>query len=304
MKIIIENWVYFPKITILILLGKVYAVLVVVYFNLRFGLELDSVFRLLAKPVQDAIRKAGFNEATLPQSLSFKSVLEGKNVLLLAPTGTGKTEAVLLPLFSKLIDQSPKERQKKGIQIIYITPLRALNRDMLKRLTFWSEQLNVSIDVRHGDTEMKIRRKQARQPPQMLVTTPETLQAILSGSQMRRHLCSVTTVIIDEVHEIVESKRGTQLTLALERLVEFAGEFQRIGLSATVGNPHEVAKFIAGSNRKVSVVEAVLAKDYRYSVESPRPTQSDYELAGKIHTSPEAAARTRLTELIDTHRAT
>ncbi len=289
----------------LILIGKVYAVLIVVYFNLRFGLQLDSVFGLLAKPVQDAIKNAGFNEATLPQTLSFKPVLEGKNVLLIAPTGTGKTEAVLLPLFSKLMDHKPEERKKKGIQIIYITPLRALNRDMLKRLTFWSELLDISVDVRHGDTEMKIRRKQARQPPQMLLTTPETLQAILSGSQMRRHLCSVSAVVIDEVHELVESKRGTQLALALERLVEFAGKFQRIGLSATVGNPQEVAKFIAGSNRTVNVIEAVLAKDYRYSVESPKPTQSDYELSGKIHIAPEAAARIRrLTQLIDTHKST
>ena len=111
---------------------------------------------------------------------------------------------------------------------------------------------------------MKIRRKQALKPPQMLVTTPETFQAILPGSQMRRHLGNVQCVIIDEVHDLAESKRGAQLTIALERVFEVTGkEFQRIGLSATVGNPEEVARFIAGTNREITIVQAVLAKNYR-----------------------------------------
>ncbi len=263
----------------------------------------NSVFELLAKPVQKALATLGFTEPTLPQTLAFPPILAGKNVLLIAPTGTGKTEAVLLPVFSKLVTQ---QEALKGIQVIYITPLRALNRDMLKRLTFWSQQLGITVEVRHGDTEMKTRRKQARQPPQMLVTTPETLQAILPGSQMRKHLSNVQHVIIDEVHELAESKRGVQLTLALERLFEVNGkEFQRIGLSATVGNPEEIAKFIAGTNRDINIVHAVLAKNYRYHVESPTPNQTDYEQAGKLETSPEAAARIRrLTEIIDTHKST
>ena len=264
----------------------------------------SSVFELLAKPVRKALADLGFTTPTLPQTLAFPPVLEGKNVLLIAPTGTGKTEAVLLPIFSKLVEQ--KNQDQKGIQVIYITPLRALNRDMFKRLTFWSQQLDITVEVRHGDTEMKIRRKQALKPPQMLVTTPETLQAILPGSQMRRHLSNVQCVIIDEVHDLAESKRGAQLTIALERVVEATGkEFQRIGLSATVGNPEEVARFIAGTNREITIVQAVLAKNYRYRVEYLTPTEKDYELAAKLETSPEAAARIRrLTELIDSHKST
>lgn len=269
-------------------------------------MPLYSVFSLLAKQIQDALTEVSFVEPTLPQTLAFPQVLEDKNVLLVAPTGTGKTEAILLPLFSKLIEQKVEAQTKKGIQIIYITPLRALNRDMFKRLTFWSQRLNITIEVRHGDTEMKVRRKQAQTPPQVLVTTPETLQAILAGSQMCRHLHCVTCVIIDEVHELAESKRGTQLTLALERLFEIVGkEFQRIGLSATIGNPNEVAKFIAGTNRPINIIQAVLEKNYQNSVENPQPTQKDYELTGKIHTSPEAAARIRrLIQLIDSHKST
>jgi len=122
-----------------------------------------SVFELLSKPVRKALATLGFSEPTLPQTLAFPPLLEGKNVLLIAPTGTGKTEAVLLPVFSKLVEQ--KNPEQSGIQVIYITPLRALNRDMFKRLTFWGEQLDITIEVRHGDTEMKIRRKQALKPP-------------------------------------------------------------------------------------------------------------------------------------------
>jgi ATP-dependent helicase Lhr and Lhr-like helicase len=264
----------------------------------------NSVFHLLAQAVQNALEETGFTEPTLPQTMAFPHILSGKNILLIAPTGAGKTEAVILPVFSKLLEQ--KKEDQKGIQVIYITPLRALNRDMLKRLTFWSQRLNISVEVRHGDTESKIRRKQAIKPPQMLVTTPETLQAILPGSQMRRHLASVEYVIIDEVHDLAESKRGSQLTIALERLFQITEkQFQRIGLSATVGNPEEVAKFIAGTKREITIVQAITSKNYQYHVEFPVPNETDYELAGKLETSPEASARIRrLMELIDPHKST
>jgi ATP-dependent Lhr-like helicase len=263
-----------------------------------------SVFTLLAKPVREAVEAFGFTEPTLPQTKAFHHILAGENVLLIAPTGTGKTEAVLLPIFSKLVEQ--KSNPTYGIQVIYITPLRALNRDMLKRLQYWGQKLDLTVDVRHGDTEMKIRRKQALKPPQVLVTTPETLQAILPGSQMRRHLKAVEFVVVDEVHDLASSKRGAQLSVALERLRLVTGqEFQRIGLSATVGNPKEIAQFIAGSRRKVSIVEASAEKSYRYSAENPTVTEEDYELAGKLKTALEAAARIRrILELVDSHQST
>lgn len=234
--------------------------------------------------------------------MAIPPILAVENVLLVAPNGSGKTEAVLLPIFSNFIQQNTK----KGISIVYITPLRALNRDMLKRLSFWASKLDVSIEVRHGDTEIKLRRRQALFPPNMLVTTPETLQAILPGSRMKQHLSHVKHVIVDEVHELASSKRGVQLTIALERLYEIVGkEIQRIGLSATVAEPEKVAKFIAGTNRSIKVVEATLPKGYRYSVEAPSPREEDYDLAGKLRTSPEAAARIRrIAELVDSHRST
>jgi ATP-dependent Lhr-like helicase len=262
----------------------------------------SDVFGFLAQPIRRGLAELGFSKPTLPQVLAIPHVLAGENVLLIAPTGSGKTEAVLLPVFSNFIQR----RDEKGISIVYITPLRALNRDLLKRLSFWAERLSIAVEVRHGDTELRLRRRQAVSPPHMLVTTPETLQAVLPGARMREHLSHVKWVIIDEVHELASSKRGTQLTVALERLCEIAEkEFQRIGLSATVGNPSQVAQFIAGTNRTIKVVQASLSKGYKYAVENPAPTDADYELAGKLGMSPEGASRIRrLIELVDSHKST
>jgi ATP-dependent Lhr-like helicase len=262
----------------------------------------SDVFGLLAKPVWDGLAELGFSKPTLPQVMAIPNILAGENVLLIAPTGSGKTEAVLLPVFSNFIHH----REAKGIGIVYITPLRALNRDLLKRLAFWAERLGITIEVRHGDTELRLRRRQAVSPPNMLVTTPETLQAVLPGVRMKEHLKHVRWVVVDEVHELASSKRGTQLAVALERLYEIAGrEFQRIGLSATVGNPEQVAQFIAGTNRSIRVIQASLSKGYKYVLENPVPTEADYELAGKIGISPEGAARIRrIAELVDSHRST
>lgn len=261
-----------------------------------------NVFDFLTRPVHSALVELGFSKPTLPQVLAIPPILAGDNLLLIAPTGTGKTEAVLLPVFSSL----SLHGSRIGIEVIYITPLRALNRDLLRRLEFWASRLGISIEVRHGDTEMKLRRRQAISPPQMLVTTPETLQAILPCARMRQHLKSVRFVIVDEVHELASSKRGVQLTLALERLYDLTRvEFQRIGLSATVGNPDEVAKFVAGTDRTIKVVQASMLKGYKYCVENPSPSEADYDLAGKLRTAPEAAARIRrIIELVDEHRST
>ncbi|MBX5321505.1 MAG: DEAD/DEAH box helicase [Candidatus Bathyarchaeota archaeon] len=262
----------------------------------------SEVFRFLAKPIREGLAELGFSKPTLPQVLAIPHILAGENLLLIAPTGSGKTEAVLLPVFSMFIQSIDEE----GISIVYVTPLRALNRDLLKRLSFWAVRLGIAVEVRHGDTELKLRRKQAVSPPHMLVTTPETLQAILPGTRMKGHLSHVKYVVIDEVHELASSKRGTQLTVALERLREVVGkDFQRIGLSATVGNPSQVAQFIAGANRNIKIIHASLSKGYRYAVENPAPADADYELAGKLGMLPEAAARIRrLTTLIDSHKST
>jgi len=244
----------------------------------------------------------GLYEPTEPQEKAIPAILDGENVFLVATTGSGKTEAVLLPVFSKFLEVPRKE----GISILYVTPLRALNRDMFRRISMWAKLLGLSVEVRHGDTEANIRRKQALKPPDMLLTTPETLQAILPGEIMRKNLSNVRFVIVDEVHNLAGEKRGAQLTVGLERLREVTGnDFQIIGLSATVGNPMEVAFFIAGTDRPIKVIECFSLKGYKYAVECPVPDQRDYDLAGELNLVPEAAARIRrILDLVNEHVST
>jgi ATP-dependent Lhr-like helicase len=210
--------------------------------------------------IQDCIRKRGFEELSEVQSRSIPLVVEGKNLLLIAPTGTGKTESAMLPVFNAMLREPPG-----GFTTLYITPLRSLNRDMLSRLEWWGKELGIRIGVRHGDTSQSERRRQALSPPDLLITTPETLQALFMGRVLRKHLKNVRYVIVDEIHELAAGKRGVQLSVALERLVNYAGEFQRIGLSATVGNPGEVGRFLCGK-RDFSVVEVPVAKNLEIGV--------------------------------------
>ena len=248
-----------------------------------------SVANYLEKKVREVAREFGIVELTLPQTMAIPQIIEGKNVLLIAPTGAGKTEAALLPVFSKLVSGERGD----GIKVLYIAPLRALNRDMLKRFEDWGKKLEINLTVRHGDTTLAERRRQATEPPDMLITTPETLQAILPGKRMREHLKSVRCVIVDEVHEIYQNKRGVQLSVGLERLSELAGNFQRIGLSATLGEPSGAAEFLAGKNREIIVLDATMEKDIEVEVESPAPTKADLQLTEKLGTDPTTAARLR-----------
>lgn len=260
-----------------------------------------NAFGLLVKPVRRLIEQKGFSKPTEPQEKIIPLVLAGKNVLLISPTATGKTEAAFLPVLSALLQQ----QGEPGIKVLYITPLRALNRDMLERFEWWCNNLDIKLAVRHGDTETKERVRQSRSPPDILITTPETLQAVLSGWIMRQHLQRVQWVIVDEVHEMADSKRGSQLALALERLRGMIGkDFQMVGLSATIGSPEKVAQFLVGNGRSVEVVRVPVARMMRLKVLFPTPDDEDVRLATQLYTHPEVAARLRIIrDYINRHKS-
>jgi ATP-dependent Lhr-like helicase len=258
-----------------------------------------DAFARLGPEVRSALSDRGFDSPTEPQRRAVPPIADGEDTLVVAPTGTGKTESAMLPVFDALAGD-----ERFGVGALYVTPLRALNRDMRERLDWWGDRLDLDVDVRHGDTSDYHRSKQADDPPDVLVTTPETLQAMLTGSKLRRALADVDHVVVDEVHELAGSKRGAQLAVGLERVRELSGPFQRVGLSATVGAPREVARFLTG-DRSCRIAEVDVGSDLAVSVRVPRVTEADEDLAGELMTQPDVASHVRaIREEVERHEST
>jgi len=272
-----------------------------------------DAFAALGEPVRAALSDRGFETPTEPQRRAIPPLAAGKNALVIAPTGTGKTETAMLPVFDALLERgsggesgsgssSDSAPGSEGIGALYVTPLRALNRDMLDRLDWWGDRLGTEIAVRHGDTTDYERSQQAEDPPDVLITTPESLQAILTGERMREGLADVEHVVIDEIHELAASKRGAQLAVGLERLRAVAGPFRRIGLSATVGEPAAVGRFLVGAgdpapdrpgDREFEVVAVDVGSRVEFEVVRPEVTPADERLAGRLATGEEVASHVR-----------
>ncbi|MBI2543281.1 MAG: DEAD/DEAH box helicase [Candidatus Aenigmarchaeota archaeon] len=256
------------------------------------------VFKQLSPKMQKVIQKR-FKEATLPQQLAIPYIASGLNVLVIAPTGSGKTESALLKIFERITEEEPKQ-----VNTLYITPMKSLNRDMLERIMWWAKELELEVAVRHGDTSPHERKMQIEFPPDIMITTLEQLQPMLTGKNIREILRNVKHIVIDEVHEVVDSKRGVQLTVALERIRELCGDFQLIMLSATVSNPEHVAEFFSGG-KLTKIVKADLDKKFDIDVIHPKPTSEDDKIAEKIFSSKDTAARVRtIMDLIEKSRST
>lgn len=179
-----------------------------------------------------------FKEFTPIQAKAIPIINTGKDTLIIAPTGSGKTEASFLPLLSKI-----HKGNSKPISILYISPLKSLNRDLIRRLREWAHVIDLRVAVRHGDTSQSERNLQSRNPANIFITTPETLGILLTVPRYREYFKNISSVIVDELHEVISSKRGLQLSLNLTRLREIT-DFQTVGASATLTDVKESAKFI------------------------------------------------------------
>ncbi|MDP3741763.1 MAG: DEAD/DEAH box helicase [Candidatus Micrarchaeota archaeon] len=261
----------------------------------------------LLAPAVAAITAREFTGFTEIQKQAIPPITKGENILVIAPTGSGKTETALLPILSRILEAKKTSEAKgeklKGIQAIYITPLRALNRDLMLRFEKWCKQLEISIAVRHGDTTATERAKQRDNPPLFLITTPETLQSLLIAPLLSDALVNVKQVVIDEIHELYDTKRGVQLGLGLARLEEKTPHFQRIGLSATIGSPEEVAKFLA-SDAKVCNTEQKRKLDLSVEyVTRPRGIEAA-KLKAQLHLPSTTISRMqRIEEIIHQHKS-
>ncbi len=239
----------------------------------------------------EVLKEIGIERLNDLQRVAIPKVAEGRDLLIVAPTGSGKTECAIIPILNKML-----KNKYEGIALIYITPLRALNRDMLRRFHTLARILDLSIAVRHGDTAEIERRKQSLKPPQILITTPETFQILFLGRRLREYLRNVRFVVLDEVHELAESERGVQLAVALERLKELTN-FQIIGLSATVKNAEEVAGFFGIS--EVLVWKG--RKAYEFYVIKP---EKETDLAEKLGVNEEFAKELEaIREIVESHKS-
>ncbi len=215
-----------------------------------------DVLELFSPPVAAWFRSA-FPAPTLAQTEGWPAIATGEHTLILAPTGSGKTLAAFLWALNGLTSTEPPEPAART-RLVYVSPLRALAVDVDKNLrapltgiTHAATRMGVAVTrpdvgIRTGDSSPELRRKLVRRPPDILITTPESLYLMLT-SRARESLVNVETVIVDEIHALAATKRGAHLALSLERLNRItASPPQRIGLSATQRPLEEIARFLGG----------------------------------------------------------
>ncbi len=266
---------------------------------------------------------AAFAAPTAAQTGAWEAISAGQHALVVAPTGSGKTLAAFLWSLDRLATESPPTDPTRRLRVVYVSPLKALAVDVERNLRAplagirqaaarlgWPEP-DLRVAMRTGDTPADERRRLPRQPPDILITTPESLYLLLTSSA-REALRGVEAVIVDEVHAVAGNKRGAHLALSLERLDALLPRpAQRIGLSATVRPVSEIARFLGGA-APVTVVQPPAAKTLRISVQVPVPdltdlTATDNELDPvdqPRRPSIWPAVEQRVYELIRAHRST
>ncbi len=228
----------------------------------------------LSEKLTKILKDIGFEDLTEIQKIVIPKIKNGKNIIFRAPTGYGKTLAAFLPILDKL------NPDLEGIQMLYITPLKSLNRDIFKNIIKISNKMGIEVDIRHGDTTAYERSNQVNMPPHCLITTPETVQSMFLSKKLVEKMKNIKFVIVDEVQSLMESKRGTQFSVALERLRMLA-KFQTIGISATIADFEETKKYLSAEES----VSFSGDKKYEIEVTYPNFNASDEALASKENIS-------------------
>ncbi|MEV2248591.1 DEAD/DEAH box helicase [Streptomyces sp. NPDC049970] len=264
-----------------------------------------------------------FDAPTAAQEGAWRAIGEGSDVLVVAPTGSGKTLAAFLASLDQLAAVPPPAEAKKRCRVLYVSPMKALAVDVERNLRspltgirqesvrLGLPEPEVRVGIRSGDTPPAERRSMATKPPDILITTPESLFLMLTSSA-REALAGIETVIVDEVHAVAGTKRGAHLAVSLERLDELLPRpARRIGLSATVRPVDEVARFLS-PQRKVEIVQPPSAKEFDLSVVVP--VEDLGELSGSPATGDEGGqaekpsiwphVEERIADLVQSHRST
>lgn len=221
------------------------------------GIEVEYPFSLLDQRIQVLLNSYRITKPTEIQKKAIPLILEGKNVLITSPTGSGKTEAAFLPIFSQMLKNG-----NKTLELLYITPLKALTRDINQRINRYTRPLRLLVRPLFGDVD-----KSFKKPvPNMVVITPESLEIILDYSpRWWLSFKDIRYVIVDEVHELISSKRGYQLLILLERLKSLTKRpLQRIGISATIGDLSKVAELLGGSDGELEIAESEEYRNYNF----------------------------------------
>ncbi len=253
--------------------------------------------------------KGKYGTFTPPQRGAIPAIISRKNVLVSSPTGSGKTLAAFLGIISELANKAKEGNLEDKIYTIYVSPLRALNNDMKRNLTEPLQEIRqldpdfpeIRVAVRTSDTSSSEKQKMLKKPPHILITTPESFSISLVSLKFREKLASAEWIVIDEIHELANSKRGSMLMTMVEFLENFVKKerIARVGLSATISPLEEVAKFLVGPQRSCEIVDARFVKPINLDVVSPVK-----DLVHATEDEVEAGIYRYLIEEIKRHRTT